>query len=227
VHCFFLITMAGCHEKGNFRRKRNGQGIVIAPDGIEYMPLAFSGFMSYEGEKVFYAKLSGDEALAYNELQTGFYYYKDDAYKKSVLYYQPADSEWGEYYRRVDCPDLEIKIENAMQFVFQPLTLVNWKNRRGIKGEENVEAFLQELQAIKPLTEAEIIELIESDAAYVEGAIGNSRIYSAMETDDRLVVMWYVITFNHRPYAISAGENMKETYYVLPEKWVKVLLGEK
>ncbi|MGI6665381.1 MAG: AAA family ATPase [Christensenellaceae bacterium] len=113
---------------------------------------------------------------------------------------------------------MEIKIENAMQFVFQPLTLVNWKNRRGIKGEENVEAFLQELQAIKPLTEAEIIELIESDAAYVEGAIGNSRIYSAMETDDRLVVMWYVITFNHRPYAISAGENMKETYYVLPEK---------
>ena len=225
----FVIIPNDPDPSGIFTELENGN--IVASDGTEYEHLAMEGLLEAFGSRTFLGKVKGEKPynshlMVSADRPSGLFSLEGYPNQDVLLRVYP-DSEWYAFFRKTSLPALDRSIDNCVRFelipgkYFEP-GIEHMTCGEGVKGEEEIKAFLAEVRSQKSPEEAKLYDLVRKP----DGLYENCHIYPGyghFADEPFLAIPFHVTSYNDKAYSISLGD----AAYVLPEKWYRALTEHK
>ena len=205
--------------KAKFTLLDNGN--IVAPDGTEYVHLANEGLVTTFGSHTLLGKVKGEVPWFIHKssrMITGMYSCEGDPELNVLMRIVPFN-EWYVYYRKASLPPIDLSLDNCVRFGIvgrNPPGIEHMSCGEGIVGDD-VKAFLADVRSQLTPEEAGLRDLVK------ELGIGAARGYGYLANGPNLAIPFLVMFYDDLAYSISFAD---ERDYVLPEKWLHMLMAE-
>jgi len=208
------------------------EGIIIAPDGTEYVHLANEGFVTTFGSHVLFFKIEGEDPyLGHLDsmTETGLYSCEGDP-DLSILMRIIPNNEWRAYYRKASLPKLDLSPDNCVRLElvgYREIFSSDWINPSiehmscgaGITEKNDIKAFLADVRSQKSPEEAGLYDLVRKPDGFFENCYMYGKVYGYFKDEPNLAVPFTVWSYDDKAYSIDLGDRA----YVLPVKWLPML----